>query len=71
MPEANPASPYKKAADAVCGYNKEHKKHSNRKYNEAKATNQKRNDAVCVCMCVCVCVGGLGCMLEKASSPGS
>jgi hypothetical protein len=28
----------------VCGYNKEHKKHSNRNYNEAKATNQKRND---------------------------
>jgi hypothetical protein len=28
----------------VCGYNKEHKEHNNRNYNEAKATNQKRND---------------------------
>jgi hypothetical protein len=28
----------------VCGYNKEHKEHNNRNYNEAKAANQKMND---------------------------
>jgi hypothetical protein len=38
------ASPGSLVCVCVCGYNKEHKKHSNRNYNEAKATNQKRND---------------------------
>jgi hypothetical protein len=33
-----------RACVCVCGYNKEHKEHSKRNYNEAKATNQKWDD---------------------------